>query len=140
MIKNKKTLWGVAAVLLVCGGCASTSDGTSVNVVDDIRLMSMSTEGLSPAEARRAGLDDGLAARLEESAGEQMLEKAKWYIRRHDDVSARYVIDRLLAQYPDTIAASRGLRLLGERGWIEQGEPAGEGETEQGDQVEESAS
>jgi uncharacterized protein YhaN len=52
MIKNKKSLWGGAAVLLVCGGCASTSDGTSVNVVDDIRLMSMSTEGLSPAEAQ----------------------------------------------------------------------------------------
>jgi uncharacterized protein YhaN len=52
MSKSNKVGWGVSAVvLLLCGGCASTSDGTSVNVVDDIRLMSMSEEGLSPAEA-----------------------------------------------------------------------------------------
>ncbi|MGH6920699.1 MAG: hypothetical protein ACREJ0_23690 [Geminicoccaceae bacterium] len=52
MTKNNKAAWGAIAVLLLCGGCASTSDGTSVNIVDDIRLMSMSDEGLSPSEAQ----------------------------------------------------------------------------------------
>jgi uncharacterized protein YhaN len=54
MNKNNKTglVVGTVLVLLSCGGCASTSDGTSVNVVDDIRLMSMSDEGLSPSEAK----------------------------------------------------------------------------------------
>jgi uncharacterized protein YhaN len=52
MNKNNKTLVvGTVLVLLSCGGCASTSDGTSVNIVDDIRLMSMSEDGLSPSEA-----------------------------------------------------------------------------------------
>jgi uncharacterized protein YhaN len=51
MIKNKKAIWGVTAALLLCGGCASSSDGTSVNIADDIRLMSTGDEGLSPSEA-----------------------------------------------------------------------------------------
>ncbi|HEX5080051.1 MAG TPA: hypothetical protein VFV80_12945 [Geminicoccaceae bacterium] len=42
---------GAVLALLLCGGCASSSDGTSVNIVDDVRLMSMSEEGLSPSEA-----------------------------------------------------------------------------------------
>jgi len=40
-----------AMALLLCSGCASTFDG-SVNIVDDVRLMSMSDEGLSPSEAK----------------------------------------------------------------------------------------
>jgi hypothetical protein len=52
MNKNNKLGSIVTAVaLLLCGGCASTSDG-SVNVVDDMRLMTMSDEGLSPSEAK----------------------------------------------------------------------------------------
>ena len=38
-------------LLLLSGGCASTSDGTSVDIVDDVRLMSTSEDGLSPSEA-----------------------------------------------------------------------------------------
>jgi cell division protein FtsB len=52
MNQNNEVGWMVVAVLLLCGSCASTSDGTSVNIVDDIRLMSMSDEGLSPSEAQ----------------------------------------------------------------------------------------
>jgi cell division protein FtsB len=48
---NKIAGWPVLAALLL-GGCASTSDGTSVNIFDDIRLMTMSDEGLSPSEAK----------------------------------------------------------------------------------------
>jgi hypothetical protein len=53
MQKSNKAGWMVTAVVvLLNGGCASTSDGTSVNVADDIQLMSTSDEGLSPSEAQ----------------------------------------------------------------------------------------
>lgn len=46
------SIGGALLVLLLGAGCASTNDGTSVNVIDDIRLMSMSDEGLSEPEAK----------------------------------------------------------------------------------------
>ena len=52
MHKSNKAGWVVTAVvLLLCAGCASSSDGTSVNIADDVRLMSTSEDGLSPSEA-----------------------------------------------------------------------------------------
>jgi hypothetical protein len=52
MNKSNKAGWGVTAVVvLLCASCASNSDGTNVNIVDDVRLMTMSEDGLSPSEA-----------------------------------------------------------------------------------------
>lgn len=71
-----------------------------------------------PAEAERAGMNDGLVARLDESAGVQMLEVARWYIRRDDPVSAKLTLERLQRKHPQTVAASRGRDMMIERGWL----------------------
>ncbi len=71
-----------------------------------------------PAEAERAGMNDGLVARLDESAAVQMLEIARWYIRRDDPVSARLTLERLQRKHPQTVAASQARSLLIERGWL----------------------
>ncbi len=72
---------------------------------------------LYPAQARSAGLDETLMTRLDESAAENLLQTARWYIRRDDDPSARYVLQRLVKQHPRTAAAEVGMQLLRDRGW-----------------------
>lgn len=72
---------------------------------------------LYPAEAERAGVNDALAARLDESAGAQMLEVGRWYLRRSDPVSARLTLTRLLAKHPQTVAARKTEALFVEKGW-----------------------
>lgn len=72
---------------------------------------------LYPAEAEQAGVNDALSARLDESAGAQMLENARWYLLRDDEVSARFMIKRLLRRHPETVAARRAAELAKERGW-----------------------
>jgi len=70
-----------------------------------------------PAAARKAGLSDALVARLDESGGAQVLEKARWYLRRNDLVSARFVLQRVVEKHPQTVAARTALRMLEQRGW-----------------------
>lgn len=71
-----------------------------------------------PAEAERSGISDALLARLDESAGAQMLETARWYVRRGDTVSARFTLSRLLRKHPQTTAAAVGRRIMAENGWV----------------------
>jgi tetratricopeptide (TPR) repeat protein len=77
-----------------------------------------------PADAQRAGLDSALLARLDESAAAQMLETARWYLRRGDPVSARFTLRRLVRKHPDTVSASRALDLMDRHGWTPPREPA----------------
>ena len=70
-----------------------------------------------PAGARRAGLSDALLARLDESGAQQFLEKARWYFRRGDTVSARYILQRLVETHPQTVAARNGLKIMDQYGW-----------------------
>ena len=70
-----------------------------------------------PAEAERIGMNDALVARLDESAGAHMLEIAKWYIIRHDDVSAKHTIRHLFRKHPQTVAARQAEALCKEKGW-----------------------
>lgn len=70
-----------------------------------------------PAEAEAGGLNDGLISRLDESAAAQMLDTAKWYLRRGDPVSARLTVRRLLRKHPESIAAVRGLELAEQNQW-----------------------
>jgi tetratricopeptide (TPR) repeat protein len=86
---------------------------------------------LYPAQAAAAGMDDALLARMDESAGAEMLENAKWYLQVGDPVSARYVLRRLLVSHPRTAAASTGLQIMIERGWIDLDAPAPTTETTQ---------
>ncbi|MBL8760865.1 MAG: outer membrane protein assembly factor BamD [Phycisphaerae bacterium] len=79
-----------------------------------------------PAEADRAGMSDALAARLDESIAAQKLEKARWYFKQGDDVSARFTLNRLRRSHPRTVAATIAYDLLLERGWVkdQSAEPA----------------
>jgi outer membrane protein assembly factor BamD (BamD/ComL family) len=71
----------------------------------------------NPAAARRAGLSDALMARLDESAAAQLLSRARYYLVRHDPVSARYTLQRLVRDHPETVSAARAIAMLRERGW-----------------------
>lgn len=79
-----------------------------------------------PAEADRAGMSDALAARLDESIAAQKLERARWYFKQGDDVSARFTLSRLRRSHPRTVAATIAYDLLLERGWVkdQSAEPA----------------
>lgn len=72
---------------------------------------------LYPAEAQQAGLDEALLTRIDESAGQQLLTTAKWYIGTGDLVSARYTLRELLKKHPFTGAADEAVRIVQARGW-----------------------
>ncbi len=91
----------------------------------DAQILIREFEREYPADAERAGMSDALIARLDESAAAQMLDKSRWYLRRGDHVSARYVLKRLLKKYNRTVAASQAYQLLAENGWIDE-QPEGE--------------
>ncbi len=78
-----------------------------------------------PADAARVGAGDALLARLDESAAAHDLEVARWYLRRSDPVSARYVLRRLMDEHPRTVAAAEAGRIMTDRGWIKPAPPAG---------------
>lgn len=73
---------------------------------------------LYPSEAEKAGLNDGLIARIDESAAAELLESAKWYFKQNDLVSARYNLKRLVQKHPGTAAATIALETMKERGWL----------------------
>lgn len=73
-----------------------------------------------PADALRSGIAEGLGSRIDESRAQQMLETARWYIDRDDAASARFVFTRLLRQHPATNAAQSAMRIMENKGWIEQ--------------------
>lgn len=75
-----------------------------------------------PREAYRDGIGEGLVARIDESQAAQMLDTARWYLRREDVVSARFMLHRLLRAQPRTSAAQRAVELMRESGWIEERE------------------
>ncbi len=73
---------------------------------------------LYPSEAEKAGLNDGLVARIDESAAAELLESAKWYFRQDDLVSARYNLKRLVQKHPGTAASTIAIETMKERGWL----------------------
>lgn len=89
-------------------------DGSSLR---DSRVLVKRFSSLYPAESEATGLDDGLVVRLDESAAQEMLEQAKWYQSNKDDVSARFVLRRILNEHPRTTAAATALETLQARGW-----------------------
>jgi hypothetical protein len=73
---------------------------------------------LYPAQAKAAGLDDALVARLDDSAADELLESARWYLKQDDEVSARFVLKRLLRERPRSAAAQDAYAFMLERKWI----------------------
>ncbi len=70
-----------------------------------------------PAEAQRAGLDQELVDRLNESMAAKMLDRARYYERRGDPVSARFTMRRLIERHPTTGSAAEAIAIMNERGW-----------------------
>lgn len=79
-----------------------------------------------PQDAERIGMDEALIARLDESGAVQMLETARWYIKREDEVSARLTILRLLRKHPQTVAAVRAQEMVEEHKWVMSARKPGE--------------
>lgn len=91
-------------------------DSTSLR---DARALIKRFAALYPAEAEKAGLNDALVARLDESAAAELLESARWYMKQGDSVSARFTLQRLVNKYPSTAAGALALQVLTERGWLD---------------------
>lgn len=64
-----------------------------------------------------APLAQAVAVRVDESLAEQLLEAARWYLRRSDPVSARATVVRLIRAHPLSAAASKARELAGEQQW-----------------------
>ncbi|MEM1165189.1 MAG: outer membrane protein assembly factor BamD [Planctomycetota bacterium] len=97
---------------------------TSVLIDAEIQAERFNAE--FPLEAERAGLDEGLLIRIDDSRAAQLLDTAEWYLSREDEPSARYVLYRLLNEYPASVAGAGGRRLMEARGWtLETIAPAG---------------
>jgi outer membrane protein assembly factor BamD (BamD/ComL family) len=65
-----------------------------------------------PAQAQATGVSDALAARVDESIAAGLLTSARWYMKRDDDVSARFTLARLIRRHPRTGAAQEAAELI----------------------------
>ncbi len=83
-----------------------------------------------PAEAERKGLDERLLARVEESLGAQMLETARWYLKRNDRPAVQMTLRRLVRKHPETRAATIAIQMLVDRGWLDEPPPSDAGQTD----------
>jgi hypothetical protein len=83
----------------------------------DAQILVQRFANLYPSQAQRVGLDAALMARLDESAGLSLMESARWYLRRDDWAGARYTLQRLIEEHPQTSAAREALTIMEERGW-----------------------
>ncbi|GJQ30778.1 MAG: hypothetical protein HBSAPP03_26620 [Phycisphaerae bacterium] len=70
-----------------------------------------------PVDAERLGMSDALQARLDESAAEQYLVTARWYLDRGDEPAGRLVLTRLLYTHPTSGPARDALTLFEQHGW-----------------------
>lgn len=70
-----------------------------------------------PAEAQQMRAE-ALKQRIEEARAEKMLVDADFYLRRDDDVSARFMLERLIRRHSSTRAAQRAYAAMKERGWV----------------------
>ncbi len=73
-----------------------------------------------PLQAQRSGIGDALSARIDESAGAQMLDTAMWYLNRKDMASTRFMLKRLIRKHPRSLAASNAISIMQDYGWLEQ--------------------
>lgn len=83
----------------------------------DAQILVKRFASLYPGEAQKAGLDESLLARLDESAAISRLETVKWYLKQGDGPSAKYVINRLIVDHPQTAAAREAFDIMEKQGW-----------------------
>jgi len=72
-----------------------------------------------PAQAQEIGAE-GIRTRIDESDARRMLVDAKWYLKRNDEVSCRFVLERLIKRYPQTSPAREAYTMLKDYGWIKE--------------------
>lgn len=89
----------------------------------DAQVLIRRFQNMYPAKASEAGLDEALLSRIDESAGAELYESARWYLAQGDEVAARYVLRRLVRERPRTAAAAQALDYLQERNWLEPNDP-----------------
>lgn len=85
--------------------------------LEDAKLLIERFSNDYPNEAERTGISDAMASRVDELLAQQMLETARWYSRRGDDVAARYTYRRLVRKHPQTVAGSRARDVLFTKRW-----------------------
>ncbi len=71
-----------------------------------------------PGESIRSGVTDGLNAWIDESAAQQVLDTAQWYLKVNDGTSARFVLARLIRRHPATDAADEAIDIMIDQGWL----------------------
>ncbi len=72
-----------------------------------------------PGAAQHEGITSGMLVRIDESAAQQLLTTAKWYLKRKDEASARFTLRRLLKRHPTSAAARDTIDLMIARGWMD---------------------
>ncbi|MEM9083766.1 MAG: hypothetical protein AAGB34_09230, partial [Planctomycetota bacterium] len=58
-----------------------------------------------------------LLVRIDESQAAQLLETAEWHLIRKDLPSTKYMLWRLVQEYPQTISASAAREIMSGQGW-----------------------
>ncbi len=104
----------------------------------DAKLLIEEYAARYPAESERAGITEGLTTWINESAAQQVLDTARWYMKVDDDFSAKFILHRLVNRHPVTDAARQAIDIMLEKGWIERIEDSAV--ESDGESAEESAS
>ncbi len=84
----------------------------------DAKLLIEEYTARYPAEAERSGITDGLTSWINESAAQQVLDTARWYMKTDDEFSAKFTLERLVNRHPVTDAARQAIDIMLEKGWI----------------------
>ncbi|MDF1810502.1 MAG: outer membrane protein assembly factor BamD [Phycisphaerales bacterium] len=84
----------------------------------DAKLLIEQYQAKFPGESIRSGITDGLDAWIDESAAQQVLDTARWYLKVNDETSAKFVLVRLIRRHPATDAADEAIGMMIERDWL----------------------
>lgn len=84
----------------------------------DAKLLIEQYQREYPGDAIRSGIADGLDAWIDESAAQQVLDTARWYLKVHDETSAKFYLARLIRRHPATDAADEALSMMQAHGWL----------------------
>lgn len=84
----------------------------------DAKLLIEQYQSMFPGESIRSGIAEGLDAWIDESAAQQVLDTAQWYLKVHDTTSTRFYLARLIRRHPATDAADEALDIMLEQGWL----------------------
>ncbi len=84
----------------------------------DAKLLIEQYQREFPGDSIRSGITDGLDAWIDESAAQQVLDTARWYLKVKDSTSARFYLARLVRRHPATDAADEALGIMQKQGWL----------------------